>query len=131
MGLKGFYWIFLNDISVGVVLTVVKIDEIGRSIVLAVWMAFWAVPGVMSLFSTLEAGIRRIPGGSHISLEIGLGVISLVAVVIPLSLEVIAMIVSLSAVVPRVGALLWSIFMGTGVLFIHRGAFDELYWGML
>ena len=25
----------------------------------------------------------------------------------------------------------WSMFIGTRVLFIHRGALDELYWGVL
>ena len=131
MGLEGLDGVLFDGFHFGESLAIVEVDEISGPIVLTPLPAFGAVSSEVSYFSALEAGIRRIPGGSHISLEIGLGVISLVAVVIPLSLEVIAMIVSLSAVVPRVGALLWSIFMGTGVLFIHRGAFDELYCGAL
>ena len=57
MGLEGLYWIFLNDVSIGIVLIVIKINEVGHSVVLVVWAAFRTVSGIVSLFSALEAGI--------------------------------------------------------------------------
>ena len=47
--MEGFYWVFLNGVSVGVILTVVEVDEVGRTIVLVVWAAFGTISSVMSV----------------------------------------------------------------------------------
>ncbi len=54
----------------------------------------------MSYFATLEASVWRVPSSGSISLGVILVLISLVVVRIPLSMEVVAMIVSLTTIVP-------------------------------
>ncbi len=92
--MKGFDWVFLDDIGVGIVLTIVEVDQVGRLIVLIVWTAFQTVSSIVSYFSTLEAGVQQISGSSGISLKVVLRAIALVAVVVPLSSEVIATVVA-------------------------------------
>jgi len=55
--LEGFDGVFFNGISFHEVLIVVKVDEVGRSIILASLVVFWAIPSKVSYFSALEAGI--------------------------------------------------------------------------
>ncbi len=57
MGLEGFNGVFFGDVGFGEALIVVEINEVGRSVILASLAAFWAVPGEVSYFSALEAGI--------------------------------------------------------------------------
>ena len=57
LGLEGFDWVFFVGVVVGKVLIVVEVNQIGRSIVLVVWTTLWTVPGKMSYFSALEAGV--------------------------------------------------------------------------
>ena len=57
LGLEGFHWIFFDDIGIGIILTVVKVNEVGHLVVLVAWTTFGAIAGIMSFFSTLEAGV--------------------------------------------------------------------------
>ncbi len=57
MGLEGFDGVFLSDVGFSEALVVVEVDEVGRSVILASLAVFWAIPGEMSYFSTLETGI--------------------------------------------------------------------------
>ena len=67
---------------------------------------FWAVSGIVSFFSTLEAGIRSVSYSGGIYLGVVLVSVALIAVVVPLSaivittIVVVAAIVSLASVVP-------------------------------
>ena len=55
---------------------------------------FGAVPGEVSHFSTLEAGVRRVSRSGRIALEVVLWAIPLVAVRVLPSAEVVAPVVS-------------------------------------
>jgi len=57
LGLEDFDRVFFAGFIAGEVLIVVEIDQVGRSVVLTIWAAFGTVPGIVSYFSTLEAGI--------------------------------------------------------------------------
>ena len=57
LSLEGFDWVFFDDVSIGVTLIVIKVDQIGCLVVLVVWVAFWAVSGEVSYFSTLKTCI--------------------------------------------------------------------------
>ncbi len=92
MGLEDFDWVFF--ISVSEVLVVVEVNQVGRSIVLAIWATFWTISGKMPHFSTLEAGIGRVSYSSGVPLEVVLWVVSLISVGVLSSLEVIASVVS-------------------------------------
>jgi len=94
LGLENFYWIFFVDVSVGEGLIVIEVDQVSRSIILVVWAAFWTVSGEVSYFSTLEAGVGRVSGGSGIPLKVILGSVSLVPIGVLPSMEVVASIVS-------------------------------------
>jgi len=67
-------------------------------IVLIALAALWAVPGEMSYFTTLEAGVRGVSSCGGISLGVILVSIALV-VVVPSFVEVIAVVVPLTVVV--------------------------------
>ncbi len=94
MGLEGFDGVFLDRFRFRESLAIVKVDEVGSSIVLASLSAFGAVPSEMSYFSALEARIRCVSRGSCIALEVALWTISLVAVGVLSSSEVIPPVVS-------------------------------------
>jgi len=98
--LEGFNWVFFNDVGIGITLIVVEIDQVGCPIILITLVAFWAVSGEVSYFSTLEAGVQGIPSGGSVPLRVVLGSVPLIAVRVPLSMEVIALIVSLAMVIP-------------------------------
>ena len=70
MGLENFDWVFLIGVGVNEVLIIIEVDQVGCSVVLAVWTTFWAVPGKVSYFSTLEAGIGRVSSSGSIPLEV-------------------------------------------------------------
>jgi len=69
-------------------------------VVLIALAAFWAVPGIVPFFSTLEASVQGIPCSGGIPLRVVLASVALIAVVVSLSAIVIAAIVVLAAVVP-------------------------------
>ncbi len=62
-------------------------------------MTLWAVSGKVSHFSALKACVRRVSGSGGISLKVVLGSIALIAVGVPLSMKVVALIVFLAVVV--------------------------------
>ena len=57
MGLEGFDGVFFSDFGFCEALVVVEVDEVGRSVILASLVAFWAIPREVSYFSTLEASV--------------------------------------------------------------------------
>ncbi len=57
MGLEDFDGVFFDGFSFGEALTVVKVDEVGGSVVLTSLSAFRAIPGEVSYLSALEAGV--------------------------------------------------------------------------
>ena len=79
-------------------MVVIKIDEVGGSVVLASLSAFWTISGEMSYFSALETGVRLISCGGHVALEIVLRAVPLIAIGVLPSAEVVASVVS--SVVP-------------------------------
>ncbi len=98
MGLKGFDGVFFDGLCFGETLAVVKVDEIGGSVVLSSLSAFGAVSSEMSYFSALEACVRCVSRGSRVALEVALGSIPLVAIGVLTSSEVVSSVVS--SVVP-------------------------------
>ncbi len=94
MSLKGFDGVFFGGVDFEESLTVVEIDEIGRSVVLSALAAFRAVSGEMSYFSALEAGVRRVSCGSRVALEVVLWAVSLISIRVLPSTEVIPLVVS-------------------------------------
>ncbi len=94
MGLKGFDWVFFDRFRFGESLAIVKVNKVGGPIVLASLSAFGTVPGEVSYFSALETGIRGVSCGGRVALEVILWSVSLVAVGILSSPEVIASVVS-------------------------------------
>ncbi len=95
MGLESFDWVFFIGASVDEVLIIIEVDQVGHSVVLVVQATFWAVPGKVSYFSTLEAGIGRISSSRSISLEVILGPIPLIPIGVLPSPEVIASVIPL------------------------------------
>ena len=57
MGLENFDWVFLIGVIVDKVLIIIEVDQVSRLVVLAVWATFQTVPGKVSYFPTLEAGV--------------------------------------------------------------------------
>jgi len=92
--LKGFDGVFFGGVDFEESLTVVEIDEIGRSVVLSALAAFRAVSGEMSYFSALEAGVRRVSCGSRVALEVVLWAVSLISIRVLPSAEVVPSVVS-------------------------------------
>ena len=70
MCLENFDGVFFIGISIDEVLIVVEVNQVGRLVVLAVWATFWTVPGEVSYFSALEAGIGRVSSSGSIPLEV-------------------------------------------------------------
>ncbi len=94
MGLEDFDGILFDSVGFGEALIVIEIDKVSCSIVLSSLVAFRAVPSKVSHFSALETGIGRVCRGGCIALEVVLWLVSLVAVRVLSSSEVIASIVS-------------------------------------
>ncbi len=92
--MKGFDGVFFHRFYLGESLAIVEVDEISGPIVLTPLPAFGAVSGEMPHFSALEAGVRRIPRGGCIALEVALWAIPLVAVRVLLSSEVVSSVIS-------------------------------------
>ncbi len=120
MGLEGFDWVFLIGVSVDEALVIVEVNQVGCSVVLIVWVTFWAVPSKVSYFSALEAGVRRVPSSGGIPLEVVLGPIPLVSVGVLSSTEVIA------SVIPLIVSLGWhpvpiNVHWNQGVIHPSRG----------
>ncbi len=94
MGLKGFDGVFFDSFCFRESLAIVKVDEVGGSIILASLSAFRTIPSEMPYFSALKAGVRLISCGGRVALEVALWAVSLIAVGILSSTEVIASVVS-------------------------------------
>ncbi len=92
--MENFNGVFFYNLRFGEALAVVEVDEVGGSVVLTPLSAFGAVSGEMPHFSALEAGVRRVPCGGRVALEVALWAIPLVAVGVLSSSEVISSIVS-------------------------------------
>jgi len=58
LGLEGFDGILFYSVGLSEGLVIVKVDEVGCSIVLASLVALWAVSSEVSYFSTLKASIQ-------------------------------------------------------------------------
>ncbi len=93
MGLEDFDGVFFSGVDFRESLIVVEVNEVGRSVVLSPLAAFQAVPGKVSYFSALEAGVRQVSCGGHIALEVVLRAVSLVSIGVLLSVEVIPSVV--------------------------------------
>ena len=94
MGLEGFNGVLLDGFYFRKPLAIVEVNEVGGPVVLASLSAFWAVPREVSYFSALEAGVRLVSCSGCVALEVALRSISLIAVGVLSSAEVIASIVS-------------------------------------
>ena len=90
--MEGFDGVFLDWFHFGESLVVVEVDQIGGPVVLTSLLAFGAVPGEVSYFSALEAGVGRV-GGGCVALEVTLWTVSLVLVGVLLSPKVIASVI--------------------------------------
>src|SRR6266403_2321166 len=86
--------VFFYNLRFREALAIVEVDEVGGAVVLTPLSAFGTVSGKMPHFPALEAGVRRVPCGGHVALEVALWVIPLVAVGVLLSSEVISSIIS-------------------------------------
>ncbi len=100
--MEEFDGVFFYSFQLWEALAIVKVDEVGRSIVLSSLSAFGAVPGEVSYFSALETGVRGVSCGGRVALEVILWSIPLVAVGVLSSPEVIA------SVVPSIVSSGWS-----------------------
>ena len=94
MGLEEFNGIFFYCLRFWEALTVVEVDEVGRSVILTSLSAFGTISGEVSYFSALEASIRGVSCGGRIALEVALWAVSLVSVRVLPSTEVVSSIVS-------------------------------------
>ena len=94
MGLEEFNGIFFYCLRFWEALTVVEVDEVGRSVILTSLSAFGTISGEVSYFSALETGIRGISCSGRIALEVVLWAVPLVSVRILPSAEVVSSIVS-------------------------------------
>ena len=92
--MKGLDGVLFDGFCFRESLAIVEVNEVGGSVVLASLSAFWAVPSEVSYLSALEAGVRLISCGSRVALEVSLRAVSLVAVRILSSAEVVAPVVS-------------------------------------
>ena len=93
MGLEGFDGVFFGNLGFREGLVVIEVDEVGCPVVLASLAALWAVSCEMPYFSALEACVRLISRGGCVALEVALRSVSLIAVGVLLSTEVIASVV--------------------------------------
>ena len=92
--MEGFDWVFFKGLHFRESLTIVEVDEISGSVVLTSLSAFRAVSGKVSYFSALEASVRLISRGGRVALEVRLWAVSLIAIGILLSAEVVASVIS-------------------------------------
>ncbi len=93
MGLEGFDGVFFDGFCFRESLAIVEVDEIGGPVVLASLSTFGTISGEVPYFSTLEASVRLVSRSGHVALEVGLRAISLIAVGVLPSVEVIASVV--------------------------------------
>ena len=91
--MEEFNGVFFYSFRFWEALAIVEVDEVGCSIVLSSLLAFGAVPGEVSYFSTLKTSVRRVSRSSCIALEVILWSISLVAVGVLSSPEVVTSVV--------------------------------------
>ncbi len=101
MGLEGFNGVFFDGFHFGKTLTIVEVDEVSGSVILASLSAFRAVSGEVSYFSALETGVRLVSRGGRIALEVILRTVSLIAVGVLSPAEVVA------SVIPSVVSSCW------------------------
>jgi len=94
LGLKGFNGVFFGGFCFRESLAIVKVDKVGGPIVLASLSAFRTVPSEVSYFSALKASVRLISCGGCVALEVILWAVSLIAVGILSSTEVVASVIS-------------------------------------
>ena len=94
MGLKGLDGVLFDGFCFRESLAIVEVDEVGGSVVLTSLSAFRAISGEVSYFSALEAGVGRVSSGGCVALEVILWAVSLIAVGILSSTEVVASVVS-------------------------------------
>ncbi len=94
MGLKGFDWVFLDRFCFGESLVVIEVDQVGGPVVLASLSTFRAVPSEVSYFSALETSVRLVSCGGCVALEVTLRAVSLIAIGVLPSAEVVAPVVS-------------------------------------
>ncbi len=92
--MEDFNGIFFYSFCFREALAIVEVDEVGGPVVLAPLSVFRTVPGEVSYFFALEAGVRGVSCGGCVALEVALWSISLIAVGVLLSAEVIASIIS-------------------------------------
>jgi len=92
LGLEGFDGVFFDIVDFGDSLIVVEVNEVSCPVVLSSLSAFRAVSGKVSYFSTLEAGVRCVPCGGRVALEV-IRTVSLVSIGVLSSAEVISSIV--------------------------------------
>ena len=100
--MEEFDGVFLYSLRFWEALAIIEVDEVGRPIVLSSLSVFGAVSGEVPYFSALEAGVRGVSCSGCIALEVVLWSISLVAVGVLSSPEVIA------SVVPSIVSSGWS-----------------------
>ncbi len=93
MGLKGFDWVFLDRFRFGESLVVVEVDQVGGPVVLTSLSTFRAVPSEVSYFSALETSVRLVSCGGRVALEVTLRAVSLIAIGVLPSAEVVASVV--------------------------------------
>jgi len=130
LGLKGFDWVFLDRFRFGESLVVVEVDQIGGPVVLTSLSTFGAVPGEVSYFSALEASVRLISRGGCVALEVSLRAISLVAIGVLSSAEVV------TPVVPSVVSSRWCpipiyVHGDQGIIHPSRSIRRVVLWGTL
>ena len=101
MGLEEFNRVLFYRLCFREALAIVEVDKIGGLIVLSSLSALGAVPGEVSYFSALETGIRRVSCGGRVALEVILWTVSLIAVGVLSSAEVVA------SVIPSVVSSCW------------------------
>ena len=92
--MEGFNGVFLKRFHFRESLAIVEVDEISGSVVLTSLPAFRAISGEVSYFSALETGVRLVSCGGCIALEVALRAVSLVAVGVLSSAEVVAPVIS-------------------------------------
>ena len=93
MGLEGLNGVLLDRFYFGESLAIVEVDEVSGLVILTSLSAFRAISGEVSYFSALETGVRLVSRGGRIALEVALRAVSLIAVRVLSSAEVVAPVV--------------------------------------
>ena len=91
--MEEFNGVFFYGLGFWKALAIVEVDKVGRSVILASLSVFGAVSGEVSYFSALETGVRLVSRGGRIALEVALRAVSLIAVRVLSSAEVVASVV--------------------------------------